>query len=79
VMYMTLVGKEPFVGANVLDTMYRRTVEDAKPFASINPQLNCPEALEAIVFKALARDVADRYQTMLEVKTELERLVFTLA
>lgn len=79
VMYTTLMGREPFVGENVLDTMYRRTVEDAKPFQVMRPDIDLPQGLEAVVFKALAREVSDRYQTMDDLRKDLETLVCALA
>lgn len=79
VMYTALMGQEPFIGDNVLDTMYRRTVEDARPFAEVRPDIDLPQALEAIVLKAMARDLNDRYQTMDEMKKHLEELSCALA
>jgi CheY-like chemotaxis protein/tRNA A-37 threonylcarbamoyl transferase component Bud32 len=79
VMYTTLMGCEPFIGENVLDTMYRRTVEDPRPFAEMRPDLDLPQALEVIIMKALARETCARYQTMNELKVDLEQLACALA
>lgn len=78
-MYMALMGREPFVGENVLDTMYRRTVDDARPFAEIRPDIDLPQGIEAIVMKALARDAESRYQSMAELKEDLAKLSCALA
>ena len=75
VMYTALCGREPFIGDNVLDTMYRRTVETPMPFAAIDSDLQVPANLEAIVMKALARDTNDRYESMEALKSDLERLM----
>jgi CheY-like chemotaxis protein len=74
VMYITLTGKEPFVGDNVLDTMYRRTVEEVRPFSDIRNDLEYPKMLETIVLEALKRERNRRYQTMRELQTDLEAL-----
>lgn len=77
VMYTALIGREPFMGENVLDTMYRRTVEEPIPFAQIRPDLDLPSGIEAIVMKALARDLAQRYQSMKDLRSDLQ--VFSCA
>lgn len=71
VMYATLLGRDVFIGGNILDTMYRRTAEDAESFQSARPDIFCPEALEAIVMKALSRERAKRFQSMLELEEAL--------
>jgi eukaryotic-like serine/threonine-protein kinase len=79
VMYTALMGFEPFMGENILETMYRRTVESPPSFAQMRPDIDLPQALEVITFRALARDVNDRYQTMADLKRDLERLSCALA
>lgn len=78
VMYMALAGVEPFLGDNVLDTMYKRTVENAKSILHVRPEIEMPQALDVIVMKALARDLNQRYQTMEELRAELDELVCVL-
>ena len=76
VMYEALTGTPPLVGVNALDTLHKHISEDPLPFAITNPACrNLPEPLEKLVFKALARDVDQRYQSMLELWTDLEVLL----
>jgi len=76
VMYEVLTGTPPLVGINALDTLHKHISEDPLPFAQINPATrNLPPLLEKLVFKALARDVDQRYQSMLELWTDLEVLL----
>jgi serine/threonine protein kinase/tetratricopeptide (TPR) repeat protein len=75
VMYEVLTGTPPLVGVNALDTLHKHINEDPLPFAITNPRCaNLPPMLERLVFKALARDVDQRYQSMLELWTDLEVL-----
>jgi len=78
VMHMALLGREPFVGDNVLDTMYRRTVEDVRRFAAVRGDIDLPQAIEAIVLKALQRERNNRYQSMLDLHADLEKLSFAI-
>jgi serine/threonine protein kinase/tetratricopeptide (TPR) repeat protein len=76
VMYEALTGTPPLVGVNALDTLHKHISEDPLPFAITNPACrNLPPPLEKVVFKALARDVEQRYQSMLELWTDLEVLL----
>jgi CheY-like chemotaxis protein len=74
VMYTVLVGQEPFVGENVLDTMYRRTVEEPRPFGELRSDLVVPSAMEQVVMKALRRERDKRYQSMRALQADLEQL-----
>jgi CheY-like chemotaxis protein len=74
VMHMTLLGREPFIGENVLDTMYRRTVENVRRFSEVRKDIELPQAIEAIVLKALERERSKRYQSMPELHTDLDKL-----
>jgi serine/threonine protein kinase len=71
VMYETLCGKPPFIGQNMLETMYIRLSDKAKPF---DPELKVPKQLEAVIMIAIAREPENRYQTMLELRQDLEKI-----
>jgi serine/threonine protein kinase len=79
VMHMALLGREPFTGDNVLDVMYRRTIEDVRPFASVRNDVSLPHTIEAIVMKALKRAPSARYQTMAELRDDLLKLQCAIA
>ncbi|HEY9786251.1 MAG TPA: serine/threonine-protein kinase, partial [Candidatus Obscuribacterales bacterium] len=74
VMYETLTGHKPFMGSNMFHTLLKRTIETAKPMSEVCPQHNVPEALENIVFKAMAIMRCDRYQTIACLKDDLSAL-----
>ncbi len=69
VMYEVLSGTPPFVGENIMETMYKRTTEDAPPF---EPELNISNNLETLVLMALSRDPDRRYQSMLDLRQDLD-------
>lgn len=71
VMYRTLTGSSPFFGQDPMECMYKQVNEAPNKFFETNPDTKSPEALEAIVFKCLAKEPAERYQTMLELKEAL--------
>jgi serine/threonine protein kinase len=74
VMYETVTGKLPIVGATPLETLSNQLQTIPDRFAEARPDLYIPEGLEAIVFTALAKNPDDRQQTMQEVKDELTSL-----
>ena len=71
VMYRTLTGSSPFFGQDPMECMYKQVNEVPNKFFDTNPDTKIPEALEAIVFKCLAKEPAERYQTMNELKDAL--------
>lgn len=72
VIYESLTGKLPILGKTLVDTMSRHLTEPPVPLKVARPDLYIPERLEAVIFKALAKDPADRHQTMQELKMDLE-------
>jgi serine/threonine protein kinase len=75
VLYETLTGKLPILGKTMVDTMSKHCSEMPPSFKVSRPDLYIPERLEAIVFKALAKDPADRQQSMDELKSDLESAI----
>ncbi|HEY9870406.1 MAG TPA: tetratricopeptide repeat protein [Candidatus Obscuribacterales bacterium] len=69
VMYEVLSGEPPFVGDNIMETMYRRVSEEAPPLAR---ELAIPRELETAVLVALSREPGQRYRSMDELKQDLE-------
>jgi serine/threonine protein kinase len=72
VIYESLTGKLPILGKTLVDTMSRHLTEPPVPLKEARPDLYIPERLEAVIFKALAKNPADRHQTMQELKMDLE-------
>jgi beta-lactam-binding protein with PASTA domain/tRNA A-37 threonylcarbamoyl transferase component Bud32 len=71
VLYEMLTGKVPFDGENPVAIAYKHVREDPLAPSLINPDIS-PE-LEAVVMKALAKNPENRYQSAMEMRSDLER------
>jgi len=65
ILYETLTGKPPFEGTKPLEVMLKHVSADVPRLAEKRADL--PIELDVVVMRALAKDPADRYQTMAEV------------
>ncbi len=68
VMYETLIGRPPFTGEHVLETMHKHIHEAPVKFSQARPDLKIAAKLEAIVMRALEKEPDARYQTMAELR-----------
>ncbi|HEY9869363.1 MAG TPA: serine/threonine-protein kinase, partial [Candidatus Obscuribacterales bacterium] len=73
-MYETLTGKPPLVGAHTLDTMFKHMNETPQGLAGLKCEARVRERLEMVIFKALAKTPEQRYQSMKELEDDLELL-----
>ncbi len=71
VAFNMLTGKLPFPGATSQETMIARLMEAPKHLADMKPETGWTDDVQAVMDRALARDVADRYQTASEFGREL--------
>lgn len=69
VMYQLLTGRLPFESSSNVGLIYQIAHETPLPPSSIRPEI--PPELDAIVCKAMRRDVAGRYATWLEFSHDL--------
>jgi eukaryotic-like serine/threonine-protein kinase len=69
VFYEILAQRHPFSSGGFVVTSDRTLHEAPTPIRSLNPAV--PEALEAIVLKAMAKDPADRYANARDLLREL--------
>ncbi len=74
VMYETIIGKLPFTGKTVMETMRLHSEEPVPKFSTVRPDLYIPQQLESIVRRALAKHPADRHQSMKELAAELNAI-----
>ena len=72
VMYHSLSGKRPFNAQDLPECLYKQVHEEPPKFSEIAPELNIAENLEKIVVKAMAKDPADRFDTMTDFKQAIE-------
>jgi eukaryotic-like serine/threonine-protein kinase len=70
-LYELLVGRPPFVGDSPFSVAYQHVREQAEPPSVHNSDIG-PE-LDAIVMKALAKRVEDRYQSAAAMRADIQR------
>jgi serine/threonine-protein kinase len=71
VLYEMTVGRPPFSGDNPMAIAYKHVREEPVPPRSINADV--PEAFEAIVLQAMAKNPNDRYTSADELRQDLLR------
>ncbi len=70
VLYECLTGQPPFRRDDDAALLWAHLVETPSPIAGIRPDI--PEAVDAVVARAMAKDPADRYGSCEELVCELE-------
>ncbi|GAA4124271.1 Stk1 family PASTA domain-containing Ser/Thr kinase [Nocardioides fonticola] len=70
-LYELLTGRPPFVGDSPVAVAYQHVREQALPPSDHDSDL--PPAIDAIVMKALAKRVEDRYQSAAAMRSDIER------
>jgi tRNA A-37 threonylcarbamoyl transferase component Bud32 len=74
-LYECLTGEVPFRANNYLQIISQVLTHEPLPPSRLRPELGIPDAVEAVVMRAMEKDRARRYQTMAEVERDLERLL----
>lgn len=69
VMYEVMTGKKPFEADTNLATIFKIAKEKPEPLKKFRPEI--PESLERIVMKALEKDLSERYQTGMQLASDL--------
>lgn len=72
VLYEMTTGRAPFEGTTTTDTLIAIIQRDPPPLARYSPEV--PGELHRIVFKALAKDREERYQTVKNLLIDLKNL-----
>jgi serine/threonine-protein kinase len=70
-LYELLTGRPPFVGDSPVAVAYQHVREPAVPPSDHDTEL--PQDIDAIVMKALAKRVEDRYQSAAAMRSDIER------
>lgn len=73
-MYEVLAGYPPFKGENVMDTLFKQIHEAPPDMKTPDGCAEIPQRLKLIVFRCLAKDPAERYQSAAELSEELNRI-----
>ncbi len=76
VMYLMLTGRTPFRATGAMGVLHRICNEEHRPIEQIN--VDVPFEVVALVDRLLAKDPANRFDTMHVVETEVESLLAAL-
>ena len=74
-LYECLTGEVPFRANNYLQIISQVLTHEPLPPSQLRPELGIPDAVEAVVMRAMEKDRTRRYQTMAELERDLERLL----
>ncbi len=72
-MYEVITSKPPFEGFNPVQIIAKHLNEPPRSIAS-HPFLNLPDDLEAVIFTCLEKNPIDRYQSLFDLKADLETI-----
>jgi len=74
ILYEMLTGERPFQGKNITSVIHRLlSSEESLPLTALGPHL--PLELKDILFKAMAKDPDQRYQTCAELGEDLRKMI----
>ncbi|MEZ4392489.1 MAG: serine/threonine-protein kinase [Polyangiales bacterium] len=74
ILYEMFTGRVPFHGDSFMGVLTQHMFEAVPAMREINPSCAANEDLEAVIFKALAKDPAQRYANMTELAEDLQRV-----
>jgi serine/threonine protein kinase len=74
--YEMLAGRHPFDAPDNVSLMYKITHTEPDPLRSLAPE--CPDALEEIVMRALAKERDLRYQSLEDLRLDIEPILMDL-
>ncbi len=79
VLYEILTGYPPLMGKSASEVMYKHIAELPPSLADMRPDLSFPSSLQLLLSKALEKDCNKRYQSMSELKVDLQSVAATPA
>jgi tRNA A-37 threonylcarbamoyl transferase component Bud32 len=74
-LYECLTGEVPFRANNYLQIISQVLTAEPAPPSRLRPELGIPDAVDAVVMRAMEKDRERRYQTMAELEQDLELLL----
>jgi len=74
ILYEMLTGVPPLAGGNAFETLMKQIYEKPAPLKEASLGTVFPERLQILVDKSLAKDPSERYQTIAELRSDLQNL-----
>ena len=75
ILYEMFAGRVPFVGDSFMAILTKHMFEQPPKITELNPHATVSPVLEGVISKALAKDAAQRYQSMQEFGEDLKRFL----
>ncbi len=73
ILYEMITGKVPFDRPNSVNILMAHVNEPVPPLRDMNPNVDVSEALEAVIFKCVAKSPDDRFKSMDDVLAALKK------
>jgi serine/threonine protein kinase/Tfp pilus assembly protein PilF len=73
-MFESLTGRPPFIGGSPVETVHYHQTTDPPSLESIVGPHVFPQSMEVVLAKLLRKNPDQRYQTLLELRGDLERV-----
>ncbi len=73
IMFEMFTGRVPFEGETFMAVLTQHMFEPVPRIESICDSVKVPESVKAVVYKAMAKEMEDRYSDMMELADDLER------
>jgi serine/threonine-protein kinase len=74
ILYEMSCGRVPFDADNLMGILTKHLYEQPVPPRELPPPVEVPPGLEAVILRCLAKSAETRYQTMAELREDLDRL-----
>ncbi len=72
-LYECLTGKPPLIGNNTLETMHKQVSEMPAGLSNVKADVRLVKQLEDIIFKAMAKEPENRFQSAAEMRRAIEQ------
>jgi tRNA A-37 threonylcarbamoyl transferase component Bud32 len=72
VLYKLLTNAEPFVGENYKQIITAQLFQPPRPFREVAPNINIPEPIQRVIFRALEKDPDKRYADAYAFSADVE-------
>lgn len=72
IMFEMFTGQVPFDGDTFMAVLTQHMFEPVPRIEEVSPDIEVPEVLQSIIYKAMAKEREDRYESMLDLARDLE-------
>jgi serine/threonine-protein kinase len=73
IMFELFTGRVPYDGDSFMAVLTQHMFEPIPILEEVNPETDVPPSVRAVVYKAMAKETADRYGQMDDLRADLER------